>query len=207
MQLLAHQSDVGPNQRELTFGFTGHGVTKTVVLANDVDTLERLVLFDHLHQRGHAHVGMGVKPEVPKTAFFVGQDRVNSRVIEKQHALAWLALVVFVDGLDQGRGVGRRVALHHKLGAVIDSRFERRHGLLGLAFAVVALQQQGSSHRANPIRAGQLHAAAGIDTLHSPNQITKDRLTGVGKRATQAFDHGHFDGGGSGLSHRQGGRG
>ena len=106
MQLLAHQSDVGPHQRQLAFGFTGHSVTKTVVLANDVNTLERLVLFNHLHQCGHAHVGMGVKPEVPKTAFLISQDRVNSRIVEKQHALAWLALVVFVDGLDQGRGIG-----------------------------------------------------------------------------------------------------
>ena len=150
---------------------------------------------------------MGIKPEVPKTAFFIGKDRVNGRVIQEQHALARLALVVFVDGLDQGCGIGRRVALHDELSPVIDGRLERGHGFLVLALAVVARQCHGASPGGGPLSPGQGNATARVDTLHGPNQIAKDGFSRIGKWTAQALDHGYLDGHGGGLSHCHAGGG
>jgi hypothetical protein len=63
VQLVAHDGHVGALRGQLLFGLAQHGLAKAVVLADQVHALERFVLTHHLHQRGHAHVGMGVKAE------------------------------------------------------------------------------------------------------------------------------------------------
>ena len=107
VQLVAHHGHIGALRGQLLFGLAQHGLAKAVVLTDEVHAFERFVLTHHFHERGHAHVGVGIKAEMPEAAFLVGEDGIYRRVIEEQHALARLALVVFVDGLDQHRCGGR----------------------------------------------------------------------------------------------------
>jgi hypothetical protein len=191
VQLVAHHGHIGALRGQLLFGLAQHGLAKAVVLTDEVHAFERFVLTHHFHERGHAHVGVGIKAEMPEAAFLVGEDGIYRRVIEEQHALARLALVVFVDGLDQHRCRGRRIALQDDLRAVIDGRAQRRQGLFVLALAVVALQRQRPRAASG---CGQLHAAARIHALDGPEDVAKHRLARVGERAREAFDEGQFHG-------------
>ena len=122
VQLVADDLHVGPLLAQLLSGFAQHRLTKAVVLPDQVNAFERLVVLEHIHQRGHAHVGMRVKTKVPEAALFVGQGRLHRRVIEKQHPLGRLALVVLVDGVNQNRRGGRGVALRNDANAVVNRR-------------------------------------------------------------------------------------
>ena len=142
MQLVADDLHVGPLLAQLLSGFAQHRLTKAVVLPDQVNAFERLVVLEHIHQRGHSHVGMRVKAKVPEAAFLVGQRRLYRRVIEKQHALGRLPLIVFVDGVNQHGRRGRGVALRNDAYAVVDSRAQRSQRLFVLALAVVTLDTQ-----------------------------------------------------------------
>ena len=145
----------------------------------------------HIHQRIHAHVGMGIEAEMPKAALFIGQRRIDGRVVEKQHALLRGALVVLFHRVEDGLGRGRGIALQHVLRTGIARRLQRRQRLVALALAVKAQQLQRAL-AALLLRQG--HAAAGVDALDRPGQVAKHRLAGVGKRAREAFDQGQADG-------------
>ena len=147
-----------------------------------------MVLAQDRHERSHAHVGMGIKTEMPKAAVFIGQSRINRRVVEKQHTPIGLAFVVLVDRIDQRRCVGRRVALQNELRAVVECSFERRQSLFALAFAVVAREH----HAAHALRG--FDATARIDALHSPRNVAHHGFAGVGKWSTQALDQSQLDG-------------
>ena len=73
VQLIANNLHIGPLQSELFSRFTQHALPKAVVLADQVNAFQCLVVFQHLHQRSHAHVGMRVEAEMPVAAFFVRQ--------------------------------------------------------------------------------------------------------------------------------------
>ena len=74
-----------------------------VVLVEQVDLLDvRLVLHEG-GQRLHLHGGVGVEAEVPVAALAVGQVGVDRGVVEVEHFLAGIALVVLVDGVDDGQ--------------------------------------------------------------------------------------------------------
>jgi hypothetical protein len=68
VQLVAHHGHIGALRGQLLFGLAQHGLAKAVVLADQVHAFERFVLTHHLHQRGHAHVGVGIKAEMPEAA-------------------------------------------------------------------------------------------------------------------------------------------
>ena len=180
VQLVAHHRHVGALRGQLLLGLAQHGLAKAVVLANQVHALEGFVLAHHLHQRGHAHVGVGVKAEVPEAALFVGEDRVHRRVVQEQHAFAGFTLVVLVDGFDQHRSRGRRIALQDDLRAVINCCAQGRQGFFVLALAVVAFQHQRALAAS---RSGQGHTTARIHTFHGPVHVAKHRLACVGKGA------------------------
>ena len=191
MQLFTRNANVRALQAELVFGLAQHALAKAVVLADQVHTFERLVVTNHLHERGHAHVGMGVKAKVPEAAFLVGERRVYCRIVQKQHAFAWLALVVFVDGVDQRRRRGRRVALQHKARAAVDGQAQVGQRLLGLALAVHAIQHQ---HLLGRSSTRSRHAAARVDAFYGPSQVAKHGFAAIGVGAAQAFDQSQFDG-------------
>ena len=48
-------------------------------------------------ERLHLHVGVGIEAEVPEAALVVGQRRIDRGVVEVEHFLAGIALVVFGD--------------------------------------------------------------------------------------------------------------
>ena len=75
--------------------------------------------------------------------------------------------------------------MHDDLRAIVNRRAQHRQCFLCLAFAVVAFESQ-------------LHLASGIHPFGRPQQITENRLARVAKRAAQAFDHGDFEGWGTG---------
>ena len=101
VQFVAHNLHVGPHITKLAFGLAQHGLAKAVVLPDQIHRFDRRIVFEHRHQRGHAHVGMGIKPKVPEAAFLIGENRIHRRIVKEQHAPAGLAFVVLVDGVDQ----------------------------------------------------------------------------------------------------------
>ncbi len=119
MQLLTQDLDIGSERLELSASLSQHGLAKAVVLPDQVGRLDLFVVLEYLHQRHHAHVGMGVKTEMPEAAFFVGEHRVDGRVVEEQHPFARLTVIVLVDRVDQRQRVRRRVALQHDLRAIV----------------------------------------------------------------------------------------
>jgi len=104
---------------------------------------------------------------------------------------AAVALVVLVDGVDQRRGGGRRVALQHDARAVVQRGAQRGKRFLVLPLAVVAVELQGPRACGN---AGQPDAAARVHALHRPQQVAEHGLSSVGEGSAHAFDEGKADG-------------
>ena len=175
MQLIPHHRDVGPLHRQLTPSFPHNGLAKAVVLPYEVDTFDATVFAQRVHESGHAHIRMGIKAEVPKTAFFIRQRRIDRRVIQEHNPFGRFAFIVFVDSLHQRAGGSRGVALQNKTRTAVNGRAQRRQRFLSLALAVVTLQHQGSGRSA-----GQLDAPARIHPLHSPQNIAVHRFAAVG---------------------------
>jgi hypothetical protein len=145
VQFVADDLHVGALHAELAARLAQHRLAEAVVLPDQVHALERGVVLHRVHQRGHAHVGMRVETEVPEAAALVGQHRVDRGVVEEDHAARRIALVVLVDGIEQRRGRGRRVALQHDARAVVHGGAQRGERLLVLALAVVAVELQRAS--------------------------------------------------------------
>ena len=186
MQLLAGDADVRALLRQLLARLAQHALAKAVVLAQQIHRFERCVLAQHLHQRGQAHVGVGVKAEMPKAAFLIGQRRVYRRVVQKQHPARRVAGIVFLDGINQRGRHCRGVALQHHPRTAVNGQAQRRERLLRLALAVKALQHHGHGHLT------QSHATTRINPLDGPAQIAKNRLAAAGIGAAQALDQGQL---------------
>jgi hypothetical protein len=89
-------------------------------------------------QRFHLHGGVGVQPEVPVAALAVGERRVHRGVVEEQHLLAGVALVVLVQEVDDGRGRAGARALRHVADALVDGGLQRIDGFLRAELVVEA---------------------------------------------------------------------
>ena len=88
-------------------------------------------------ERGHLDVRVRVPAEMPVAAFLVGQHRIDRRIVEEQHFLAGVALVVFRhEVLDRG-GERRAVALGNVADAGVDRLLHLDQGLLGVELVVV----------------------------------------------------------------------
>ena len=182
MQLVANDGHVGPLRGELAPRLTQHRLAKAVVLPDQVRTAHALVGAQHLHQRRHAHVGMGIEAEMPEAALFVGELGVDGRVVQKQHTPGTVTLVVLGNSVQQRCRRGRGIALQHDTRAIVDGGAQRRQRLLARPLAVVARQRQGAG------TARQHDAAARVHPLGGPQQVAVHRLTGVGEWPGQALD-------------------
>ena len=131
---------------------------------------------------------MGVKTEMPKTATLVGERRIDCGIVQKHGAAAGIALVLFIQGVNQARRHRRAIALQNVVSTAINGCAEAGQRLFGLAFAVIAFEHQLT--RAT----GQMHATALVDALDRHHQIAISRLAGVAKRAAQALNHGELNG-------------
>ena len=124
MQVFTHDLDVRPLARQGFFGVLGHLHTVRVVLPQDVHLFNVFLVGDEARHGFHFHGGVGVKAEVPVAALAVGQVRVDSRVVEEDHFLAGVALVVFADRIGQRQRHRRAVALDDVAHALVDGGFQ-----------------------------------------------------------------------------------
>ncbi len=103
-----------------------------VVLVDQIDLLDVGLVLHEGGQRFHLHRGVGVHAEVPVAALAVGQVGIDRRVVDEQHFLAWIALVVLVEEVDDRRGRAGAGALEDIADALVDGglqcvdRFLRR---------------------------------------------------------------------------------
>ena len=181
VQLIAHDTHIGPLRRQLASGLAQHGLTKAVVLPYQIGALHRLIVLDDLHQRRHAHVGMGIKAEVPEAAALIGQRRVYRRIVQIQHPARRVAAVVLFNRIQQCRRRGRRVALHDDARAVVYGCAQGRQRFFILPLAVIAFNHQ----RMKTVR--QAHAGARIHALGRPQQVAKNGFPRIRKRARKTL--------------------
>ena len=124
VQVFTHDLDIRPLARQGFFGVLGHLHAVRVVLPQDVDLLDVFLLGDEARHGFHFHGGVGVKAEVPVAALAVGQVRVYSRVVQKDHFLAGVALVVLADRIGQRQRHRRAVALDDVAHTLVDGGFQ-----------------------------------------------------------------------------------
>ena len=72
-----------------------------IVLVEQVDFFDFGQVLDEGGHGFHLHGGIGIKAEMPVTAFAVGEIRVDRRVVEENDFLARVAFVVFVHSIEQ----------------------------------------------------------------------------------------------------------
>ena len=182
MQHLANNGHIRPLLAQLLTRRLRHLATECVVLPNQIDLLDRLVRSDHLGQRMHAHIGRGIKAEMPEAAGFVGQRRIDSGVVQVQHTRLWMPLVVARNRRRQRSRSCRTVALQNEANSRIGCRLQLQQGFIDCVLAIQAHQRK----RMTPIR--QLHTPTCIHPFDGEAQIAIHSLPRVGKRAGQAFD-------------------
>ena len=188
MQLVADDLHVGPQRAELPPRLAQHRLAEAVVLADQVDALERLVVLQHLHQRGHAHVGMRVEAEVPEAAALVG-ERSGRPPSSSGTARA-------ATGRARCSCRWRRSAPPPSPTSCPAARCARRRR--SPRAAPTAPPRSGPCCRSDRAAAGrapprQLDAAARVDALHRPQQVAEHGLAGVGEGAAHALDQGQPD--------------
>ena len=87
--------------------------------------------FDIIGNGGDLHVHMGIEAEVPEAAIFVGEGRGDRGVVEVEHCLVGIALIMLIDGIDQGAGHIGPVALGDESDALIDGAFKLDQAVVG----------------------------------------------------------------------------
>jgi len=194
VQVFTHDLHVGALAGQVFLGELGHLVTVRVVLVEQVDVLDvRLVLHEGGHGL-HLHRGIGVEAEVPVAALAVGEVRVHGGVVQEDHFLARVALVVLVDGVDQRAGHRRPVALRDVAHTLVQRGLEgvetfRRAELVvegdqlelhtgRVALAELLGKELPAAHLVEPERAHQ----AGLRV----DQGDLDRFTLLGEGRAQA---------------------
>ena len=131
VKLVADDLDVGALLGQHLARRRGDGLAERVILVDEIDGLDLLILRDDVGHRRHFHVGVGVEAEMPEIALLVGERRIDGRIVQEQHFLARIALVVLLDRLGDGERDGAAVALDDEARAVVqrllqlDQRFLR----------------------------------------------------------------------------------
>ena len=111
MQFVADDLDVGPLGGEHRPGGGADRFAERIVLVDQIDVLDGRHGLHVVGERLHLDVGVRIPAEMPEAAFLVGQDRIDRGIVEVQHFLAGIALVVFGDEIRQRAGDRRAVAL------------------------------------------------------------------------------------------------
>ena len=184
MQLVADDLDVGPLLAQHADGGLGHGLPERVVLADDVHLLDVLVGGDHVGERGHLHVGVGVEAEVPVVALLVRQRRVHRRVIQVEDAVAGVALVVLLHGVGDRVGDAGAVALEHERDPVADDLLELDQALLRAHLVVERHDLELASE----------HASRLVDGVGGVLELVEPVLAGGREGPRQRVDVGDADG-------------
>ena len=142
VQLVADHLDVGTLGLQHLGGGLAHGLAERIVLIDQVDLFDVLLALHVVGQRLHLDVGVGVPAEMRERALLVGQHRIDRGIVEIDHFLAGVALVVFGDPIGERGGNRGAVALGDDARARID-------GLLHLhqAFLRIGLVVEGRGSR------------------------------------------------------------
>src|SRR5258706_437062 len=138
VELVADDLDVRPfGGQHLTRRGT-HRLTEGVVLIDQIDFPDVGARLHVVGQRFHLDVGIGVEPEMPEIAFFVGQHRIDRRIVKIEHFLAGIALVELGDEIrDRCRHSGA-VALGDNADAGVDGLLHLNQRFLRIELVVVA---------------------------------------------------------------------
>jgi hypothetical protein len=167
-----------------------------VVLADDVDLLDRGLVLHERGQRLHLHGGVSVQPEVPEIALLVGQRRVHRSVVQVYQFFAGVALVVFLDRVGDGQSRAGAVALGDIAKALVNRGLERVQTFLGRALVVKAHHLE--LHPSGVLGAGKMLGGE----LPALELVLADVGKGAGKRVHEGDPHGLAL-----LRQRQSGRG
>ena len=135
-------------------------------------------------QRRHLDVGVGVPAEMPVAAFVVGQHRIDRRVVEVQHFLAGIAVVVLGhEVLDRGRE-RRAVALGDEADAGVDRLLHLDQAFLRVELVVVG----------DDLELLAQDAALGVGDLGEIVEGLEADLADAGAAARERIDVGELDG-------------
>ena len=125
---------------------------------------------------------MCVKAKVPEIAARLGQAGVDRRVIQKHDLAGRIAVVVFVDGFDEGSGHRRTIALQNNPRPIVNGRAQSGQAFFDLTFVVVAFQSQLA------LGTAPVDTTTFVDALDAPSQIAPHRFASVGKGAAESFN-------------------
>jgi hypothetical protein len=78
------------------------------------------LLGDVIGDGGNLHIRVGIEPEVPETAQLLGKGRRHRRVVQVDHQVVRVALIVLVHRFDQGTGHRGTVALGDDVDALVQ---------------------------------------------------------------------------------------
>ena len=201
VQRLADEPDVGAGRGHHAAAIGRPLLAVGVVLVEQVDVLDGGLGLDVVADRLHAHRGIGIEHEVPEIAGLARELGVYRRMVEHQHFLARIALVVARGRLHQGRHHRRaRAAGDDGARPLVYGRLQRALAFLRRQLAVELQQLQLGL-------AGQ--PALGVDLLDRELHMVEHQLADVDERPGQRIDVGdleRFLGLGAGGA-QQGGRG
>mmetsp|Transcript_22694 Transcript_22694/g.37339 ORF Transcript_22694/g.37339 Transcript_22694/m.37339 type:complete len:411 (-) Transcript_22694:3483-4715(-) len=198
VQLIPDNLDIGALFPNETHGRRGHGLAEGIVLADDIYLFDGLILRNHIRQRVHLDVGIGVKAEVPEVALVIGQGRIHGGVIQKQHPVIRVAAIVLLDRLGQRIGHTGGVALGDIADALIDGDLQLDQGFLGADLVV-----EGDDLEHVTVQ----HAALFVHQLFGGEFILVQAVHARARKgAAERIDEGNFNGiGGDGKgADRQG---
>ena len=125
MQVFAHDLDVRALACQVFLGVLDDLLTVRIILVEQINFLDRGLLFDEGGHGFHFHGGICIKAEMPVTAFAVGEIRVHRRVVQENNFFARIALVVLVHRFKQGTCHRRAIALRDVAHALVDRRLEQ----------------------------------------------------------------------------------
>lgn len=120
---------------------------------------------------------------MPVAALVVGQDRIDRGVVEEQHFLAGVAVVVFGDEVRDRRSERRAVALSDEADAGIDRLLQLNQRLLGIKLIVVG----------DDFELAAEHAALRVGGVGKIIEGLETDFADAGAAAGQRVDVGDFD--------------
>src|SRR6266478_3543956 len=136
MEFVADNFDVGPLRLQHGLGRGADRFTERIVLIDQIKLLDRRNALHVIAERFHLDVGVRIPAEMPEAALRVGQNRIDGGIVEIQHFLAGIALVVFGNEVGQRACNRRTVALGEIADASVDGLLRLDQAFLRIGFVV-----------------------------------------------------------------------
>ena len=130
MKVFAGDLRVRPVAGQAFLEILGHLLTVGVVLIEQVDLFDLRLILHERSQGLHFHGGVCIKPEMRERAFLVGQRRIDRCVVQINHFLARVALIVLGNCIGKRKCHGRSIALCDIPNSLVDGRLQPVQGFL-----------------------------------------------------------------------------